>query len=112
FQGGVVVSGAILLVFLTAGYKAWERLTKEQALDPLEGLGVGAFAVLGLATLIAGGPFLHNFLEHGRTGTLTSGGSIPLLNWATALEVAAANVVLYSEFLEHYVAPLFDREPR
>lgn len=112
FQGGVVVSGAILLVFLTAGYRPWQRLTKEQALDPLEGLGVGSFAVLGLATLIAGGPFLHNFLEHGRTGTLTSGGSIPLLNWATALEVAAANVVLYAEFLEHYVAPLFSREPR
>ena len=63
-------------------------------------------------TLVAGGPFLHNFLEHGRTGTLTSGGSIPLLNWATALEVAAANVVLYSEFLEHYVAPIFARAER
>jgi multicomponent Na+:H+ antiporter subunit B len=112
FQGGVVVAGAILLVFLTAGYRPWQRLTKEQALDPLGGLGVGGFVSIGLAALIAGAPFLHNELGAGRTGTLTSGGTIPLLNWATALEVAAANLVLYSEFLEHYVAPLFAKEPR
>jgi multicomponent Na+:H+ antiporter subunit B len=112
FQGGVVVAGAILLVFLTAGYRAWERLTKEQALDPMEGLGVGAFVCPGLATLVAGAPFLHDFLPPGRTGTLTSGGSLPILNWATALEVAAANVLLYAEFLEHYVAPIFAKEPR
>jgi hypothetical protein len=37
---------------------------------------------------------------------------MPLLNWATALEVAAANVVLYAEFLEHYVAPLFAKDGR
>jgi multicomponent Na+:H+ antiporter subunit B len=112
FQGGVVVAGAILLVFLTAGYRPWRRLTREQALDPLEALGVGSFVSLGLATLIAGSPFLHNFLDPGRSGTLTSGGSIPLLNWATAIEVAAANVVLYAEFLEHYVAPIFAKEQR
>ena len=111
FQGGIVLAGAVLLVFLTVGYRAWQRLTSEDALDPLEGLGVGTFVVLGLATLIAGGPFLHNFLPPGRTGTLTSGGSLAFLNWATALEVAAANVLLYAEFLEHYVAPIFAKEP-
>ena len=110
FQGGVVVAGAVLLVFLTAGYRAWHRLTKEQALDPVEGIGVGAFVCLGLATLVAGAPFLHNFLPPGRTGTLASGGSLPILNWATALEVAAANVLLYAEFLEHYVAPMFAKD--
>jgi multicomponent Na+:H+ antiporter subunit B len=112
FQGGVVVAGALLLVFLTAGYRPWQRLAKGQALDPLEGLGVGSFVAIGLAGLIASGPFLHNFIGPGRTGTLASGGSMPLLNWATALEVAAANVVLYAEFLEHYVAPSFAKEPR
>ena len=29
-----------------------------------------------------------------------------LLNWAVALEVAAANLVLYAEFLEQYVVSL------
>ena len=106
FQGGVVVAGAILLVFLTAGYRPWRRLTRERTLDPLEGLGIGSFVCLGLGTLIAGAPFLHNFLGPGQTGTLVSGGSLPLLNWGTALEVAAANILLYAEFLEHYIAPL------
>jgi multicomponent Na+:H+ antiporter subunit B len=112
FQGGVVVAGAILLVFLTVGYRAWDRFTDERVLDPMEGIGVGSYVCLGLATLVAGAPFLHNFLPFGRTGTLASGGSLPLLNWATALEVAAANVLLYAEFLEHYVAPIFAKEPR
>jgi multicomponent Na+:H+ antiporter subunit B len=112
FQGGVVVAGALLLVFLTAGYHPWQRLTKEQALDPLEGLGVGSFVAIGIAALIASGPFLHNFIAPGRTGTLRSGGAMPLLNWATALGVAAANVMLYAEFLEHYVAPLFAKDGR
>ena len=112
FQGGVIVAGAILVVFLTAGYRAWARLTKEKLLDPLEGLGVGAFVSIGLAALIAGLPFLRNLIGPGIPGQLPSGGSMPLLNWATALEVAAANVVLYSEFLEHYVAPIFSKAER
>ena len=110
FQGGVVVAGAILLVFLAAGYRPWVRLANEKALDPMEGVGVGTFVCVGLAALIASEPFLHNLFGPGRSGTLVSGGSMPLLNWATALEVAAANVLLYSEFLEHYVAPLFARD--
>jgi hypothetical protein len=28
-----------------------------------------------------------------------------LLNWAVAVEVAAANLVLYTEFLESYLVP-------
>ena len=44
-------------------------------------------------------------------GSLLSGGSIPLLNWAAALEVAAANVLLYLEFFEEYVLALLGRKP-
>jgi len=106
FQGGVVVAGALLLVYLTTSYRAWRKLTREVFLDPLEASGVGSFAILGLATLIAGAPFLHNFLGPGTTGTLISGGSLPFLNLATTIEVAAANIVLFSEFLEQYVRPL------
>jgi multicomponent Na+:H+ antiporter subunit B len=105
FQGGVVVAGAVLLVYLTQGHQIWRKLSKEHYLDPAEGFGVGTYASVGLAVLIAGAPFLHNFLGGGKTGTLQSGGSMPFLNWATAIEVAAANVALYSEFLQHYLQP-------
>jgi multicomponent Na+:H+ antiporter subunit B len=110
FQGGVVIAGAILLVFLTAGYRPWTRFGRERLLDPFEGGGAAAYVALGLAALIAGAPFLHNLLPLGLTGTLRSGGSMSLLNWAVAVEVAAANLVLYTEFLESYLVPhLSDR---
>jgi len=106
FQGGVAVASGVVVLFLTAGFRSWRRFAKEEVLDPLEGLGAGAYVSLGLATLIAGGPFLNNFLSPGRTGTLFSGGSLSFLNWAVALEVAAANLVLYAEFINQYVVSL------
>jgi multicomponent Na+:H+ antiporter subunit B len=104
FQGGVVIAAGLVALYLTVGYRAWKRFANEQVVDPLEGLGAGSYVALGLATLIAGAPFLHNFLGPGQSGTLFSGGSLSFLNWAVALEVAAANVTLYTEFLQRYVA--------
>jgi multicomponent Na+:H+ antiporter subunit B len=109
FQGGVAIAGGIVVVFLAAGYRPWTRFGSQHLLDPLEGGGAAAYVALGLAALIAGAPFLHNLLGLGVTGTLRSGGSMTLLNWAVALEVAAANLVLYTEFLESYLAPHLSR---
>ena len=106
FQGGVVIASGIAVVFLACGYRAWLRVSNEEVLDPLEGTGAGGFVALGLAALIAGAPFLHNLFGPGKAGTLFSGGSIAIANWAVALEVAAANLVLYAEFLEQYVMTL------
>jgi multicomponent Na+:H+ antiporter subunit B len=105
FQGGVVVSGAVALVFLTCGYRPWQRFGREGLLDPFEGGGASAYVVVGLAALAAGTPFLHNLLGAGTSATLESGGSMTLLNWGVAIEVAAANLVLYTEFLERYLVP-------
>jgi multicomponent Na+:H+ antiporter subunit B len=105
FQGGVAIAGGIVLVFLAAGYRPWTAFGRESTLDPFEGGGAAAYVALGLAALIAGAPFLHNLLGPGASGTLTSGGSMSLLNWAVAIEVAAANLVLYTEFLESYLVP-------
>jgi multicomponent Na+:H+ antiporter subunit B len=104
FQGGVAIAAGLVVLYLTVGYRSWHRLAKEEVVDPLEGLGAGTYVAVGLAALIAGSPFLHNLLGPGKTGTLFSGGSMSLLNWAVALEVAAANVTLYSEFLQRFVA--------
>ena len=59
-----------------------------------------------LAALVSGAPFLHNLLEPGQTGTLLSSGSVAFVNWSVALEVAAAILLLFSEFLKHYVVPV------
>jgi multicomponent Na+:H+ antiporter subunit B len=105
FQGGVAFSGAVVLVFLACGYQPWRRFGRETSLDHFEGAGAAAYVALGLAALVAGMPFLHNLLGSGTTATLESGGSMTLLNWAVAIEVAAANLVLYTEFIESYLVP-------
>jgi multicomponent Na+:H+ antiporter subunit B len=105
FQGGVAIAGGLVVVFLTAGYGPWRRFGRERFLDPFEGAGAGAYVALGLAALITGAPFLHNLLAGGVSGTPFSGGSMALLNLAVAVEVAAANLVLYTEFIESYLVP-------
>ena len=100
FQGGVVVASALLLVWLAGQYRAFRRVTPFGAVDFVEGTGAGAYVVVGLAALVSGSAFLHNLLPKGTTGLLGSAGSIPVLNVASALEVAAAFVLLFQEFLE------------
>jgi multicomponent Na+:H+ antiporter subunit B len=100
FQGGVVVASAFALVYLAGDYRSYRRLTPTPAVDLAKGAGVGGFAVVGMASLLLGSAYLHNFGPLGTSGTLASGGSIPYLNVATALEVAAAFVLLFTEFLE------------
>ena len=106
FQGGVALASAFALLFLAAGYGPWARRAKDAALDPPESLGASGYVIIGLAALISGLPFLTNLLGPGKPGTLWSGGSLSFINWAVAMEVAAANVILYKDFLEQYIAPL------
>ena len=108
FQGGVVLAGAFLLVYLAGSYGDFEALTPHTPVEIAEALGAGAFAVLGFVGLAYEGAYLRNFLGIGDTGTLYSGGSVALLNWATAIEVTAAMVVLFSEFLNVYMVPVAD----
>ena len=102
FQGGVVVAGALVLLYAAVSFRAWHRFAQEEAVDPFEGLGVGGYVVIGLTSLASGLPFLQQLFGLGKTGTLFSVGSLPYLNLATAIEVASANVVLCIEFLGQY----------
>jgi multicomponent Na+:H+ antiporter subunit B len=106
FQGGVVLAGALVLFWAAGTYSSYRSVSPKELVDFAEGLGAGGYVVVGLAALISTEPFLHNLLGPGRTGTLYSGGSIAFLNWASAIEVAAANVLLFHEFFEEYVVAL------
>ena len=106
FQGGVVVAGAILVLYLVGNHRDYRPFRHEHVLDPLEALGAGGYVVVGLAALVSGTAFLTNLFGYGKTGTLASGGSIALLNWASAIAVSVAMVTLFAEFLETYVVPL------
>jgi multicomponent Na+:H+ antiporter subunit B len=106
FQGGVVVAGAILLLYIVGSHRDYRPFRDEHVLDPLEGLGAGGYVMIGLAALASGAAFLANLFGPGKTGTLLSGGSIAVLNWASAIAVSVAMLLLFAEFLETYVAPL------
>jgi multicomponent Na+:H+ antiporter subunit B len=100
FQGGVVLAGAFVLVYLAGRYRAYRNLTPDAALDLAEGTGAGGYAVIGVVSMLLGSAFLHNFGPYGTAGTLASSGSILMVNLATGLEVTAAFVLLFTEFLE------------
>jgi multicomponent Na+:H+ antiporter subunit B len=106
FQGGVVAAGAIVLLYLVGNHRDYRRFRNEHVLDPLEAVGTGGYVVVGLAALVSGSAFLTNLFGHGTTGTLLSSGSIALLNWASAIAVTFAVLLLFAEFLETYVAPI------
>jgi multicomponent Na+:H+ antiporter subunit B len=106
FQGGVAVASGALLVYLAAGYREWTAFGDESLLDPIKAVGGGGYAVIGLAALVGGLPFLTNFFSGGVTGSVWSGGSAGFVNWSAGIEVAAALVILFSEFLEEYIVPI------
>jgi multicomponent Na+:H+ antiporter subunit B len=103
FQGGVILAAGVLLLWLGGSFRAYHHLTPTPRVDFVEGLGAGSFVAIGLIAEILGQPFLHNLLPYGLAGKLSSGGSIPLVNWATGLAVTGAFVLLFTEFLEERV---------
>jgi len=100
FQGGVVLAAAVALVYVAGSYRAFRRVSPTALLDLAKGAGAGGFVLVAIAGLAAGGSFLENVLPLGTPGTLASAGTIPLLNAATGLEVAAAFTLLFTEFVE------------
>ena len=106
FQGGLAVAAGALMLYLAVGLKAFRPFGNEQIVDPVDAAGAGGYAIIGIAGLVASGSFLHNLFGPGEVGTLWSSGSIALLNWASGLEVAAANLMLFSEFIDQYLVPL------
>jgi multicomponent Na+:H+ antiporter subunit B len=104
FQGGVACASGLALVYVAAEYRAYRRASPLAVLELAEGAGAGTYVAIGVAALVGGYAFLANFVGLGKAGNLDAGGTIPLLNGAVGLEVAAALVLLFHEFLEEVVA--------
>jgi multicomponent Na+:H+ antiporter subunit B len=104
FQGGVVAATSLHLLYLGADYYALERVRPVGLFEVGDALSASAYLVIGLAGLIGGTAFLANtLLPYGTFNTLSSGGTVPLLNAAIGMEVACAVVVLLARFLDQAV---------
>jgi multicomponent Na+:H+ antiporter subunit B len=100
FQGGVVLATALLLVYLAGEYSFLRRAAPMSLVEVTEAIGGGGFAVIGLLGVISGVAYLENVLPLGEIGALNSAGTVPLINLAVGLEVAAGFVLILVEFLE------------
>ncbi len=105
FHGGVIIGSAALLLFLTNGARAFHTAHSKEQLDGLDAIGAGAYALIGIAIALTGAPFLKNILPLGKVGELTSGGTIPLINFGVGVEVFAAFALLFSEFIKEMRNP-------
>ena len=100
FQGGVIIASGLLLVYLGEGYQGWRRVLPSKVFDVLEGSGATLYALCGFASMLAGLPFLTNFLPLGTAKDLFSGGLMLIENAGVTLAVAGGFTVLFIEFLE------------
>jgi multicomponent Na+:H+ antiporter subunit B len=100
FQGGVVLAGAVILVFVAGGRVAMARIKPSGPAELLEAVGAGGYVALGIGGLLAGERFLSNFLPLGSKGSLLSSGTIVSLSVVVGLEVAGAITAIVSEFVD------------
>lgn len=112
FQGGVVLATGWHLLYVAGRYAVLRRAAPPTVMEIIESVGAAAFAAVGLAGLVIGGAFLVNFLPVGTFNDLISGGTVPVLNGAVGVAVAAAIVLLLSGFLGQAVVLRRSPEPR
>jgi multicomponent Na+:H+ antiporter subunit B len=105
FQGGMAVASGFVLLYAAVRYTSYRVASRHSLLELAEGVGAGAYVSVGLAALFAGALYLQNIVELGTKGSLDSGGTIAILNTAVGLEVTAAAVLLFHEFLEEVMYP-------
>jgi multicomponent Na+:H+ antiporter subunit B len=100
FQGGIVLSTGLHLVYVAGRFRSLERLRPVPLFEYAEAAGTAAFAAAGLAILAGSGAFLANVLPLGTFGQLLSAGTVPLLNVVVGIGVGSGGVVLVSQFLQ------------
>jgi multicomponent Na+:H+ antiporter subunit B len=100
FQGGIVLAGGPLAVFVAGRYLRMKIIAPQPFIEISDALGAAGYALIGLGGLIFVGVFFKNFLPFGVPGHLLSAGTIPLASIAVGLEVTGAFLVAWTEFLD------------
>ena len=103
FQAGVILASALLLVYLAENTPAFKRITSHAAVEVVEAIGAGAYALIGLAPLCLGLPLLTNWLPLGTTGDVFGSGNIQLISATVGVEVTAAFLLVLYTYLQEIV---------
>ena len=90
FAGGVIISGAFILLIIANGIDEEKIKGEKERTSFLESLGIFLFWIISIIALCMGAFFFLNFLGKGRPLNMFSAGTIPLCNIAIAIEVSAA----------------------
>lgn len=100
FQGGVVLASMMILLAVVYGLRFQVRKTiiKPRIATVAESVSALFFVLIGLEGLVAGQYFLVNspIFPLGEPGQLASAGSIPLLNIASGIKVAAGFYLIFN----------------
>ncbi len=99
FQGGVVIGTAFILSVISYGYDQARRDLSRRLSDWMSLLGAAIFAVVGLATLVAGGRFLEYTILYSAEPILTNQVVIFVLEVAIGITVGGVIVTLFAEML-------------
>jgi multicomponent Na+:H+ antiporter subunit B len=110
FQAGVILATGVVLVYVCENTDAFCRITSHAAVEVVESLGSGAYALIGIAPLLMGLPFLCNFIPLGTTGDVFSSGTIALISACVGVEVTAAFLLVIYTYLQEIVTGAFPQE--
>ncbi len=103
FQAGVILASALLLVYLAENTDAFKRITSHIAVELIEAIGAGAYALIGLAPLCLGLPLVTNWLPLGTTGDIFASGNIALISATVGVEVTAAFLLVLYTYLQEII---------
>ncbi len=103
FQGGVILATAPLLIYISENTETFEHITSHAAIEVIEAIGAGSYALIGVAPLLAGLPLLTNILPLGSTGDVFSSGTIALISACVGVEVTAAFLLVIYTYLQEII---------
>jgi multicomponent Na+:H+ antiporter subunit B len=100
FQGGVLLAGALLLVYAAGQVAAVQRVRPVVLVEVADAVGAASYTLVAVAGLVFGVAAMDNVLPNGTTGSLLSGGTVPVLSVAVGVEVTAAVTLILSELVD------------
>jgi len=100
FQGGVLLAGALLLVYAAGQVAAVQRVRPVSLVEVADAVGAAAYVLVAVGGLVFGVAAMDNFLPLGSQGSLLSGGIVPVLSVAVGVEVTAAITLVLTELAD------------